>query len=235
MSKRAKRLDLFCWKCHKSETNIGCNGCERSFHSKCISVTKDFASNWMCKECTNSEECPLQTCPLDGIKLQQMMLLSLNMISKSADYYYKSDNCFADKKVAINTNLIINPINLKKIEDKINNFQYKSFGQMSADFEWILHNAIVGQLESGLLQNAKFLLSKAKSEQKDFEECVYCFINYYKTSKTQYYSWFSRPCPQLHVIVWAKVKGHPFWPSKVIKPNQQNNSVLVRFFGTHQK
>ena len=233
--KRPKKLDLFCWKCHKTETNIGCSRCERSFHNKCISMTKsikDFAPNWVCPECTDSST--HTDCPLDSLQLQQMLLSSLKMISKSADYYFNSDNCFVDKRIKVNSNLIVNPLNLKKIEDKVNDFEYKSFQEMASDIKWLLHNCIVGQLESGLIENAKFLLSKVKSEQKDFEDCVYCFINYYKTPKTKYYSWFSKPCPQMHPIVWAKVRGHPFWPSKVIKANQQNASVLVRFFGTQQ-
>jgi hypothetical protein len=49
--------------------------------------------------------------------------------------------------------------------------------------------------------------------------------------KTAY--WFTKPCAKLHKPVWAKVKGYPFWPAKVL--NLNGDKYDVRFFGDHNR
>lgn len=48
-------------------------------------------------------------------------------------------------------------------------------------------------------------------------------------------TYFAEPCRKPHSIVWAKLAGHPYWPAKVVKFNETNDKVDVRFFGTHDK
>jgi hypothetical protein len=37
-----------------------------------------------------------------------------------------------------------------------------------------------------------------------------------------------------HPLVWAKLKGFPFWPAKAMRINSEEN-VDVRFFGAHDR
>ena len=37
-----------------------------------------------------------------------------------------------------------------------------------------------------------------------------------------------------HLLVWAKLKGFPFWPAKAMRINAEEN-VDVRFFGAHDR
>lgn len=37
-----------------------------------------------------------------------------------------------------------------------------------------------------------------------------------------------------HVLVWAKLKGFPFWPAKAMCTND-DGQVDVRFFGAHDR
>ena len=37
-----------------------------------------------------------------------------------------------------------------------------------------------------------------------------------------------------HLLVWAKLKGFPFWPAKAMRINSEEN-VDVRFFGAHDR
>lgn len=37
-----------------------------------------------------------------------------------------------------------------------------------------------------------------------------------------------------HILVWAKLKGFPFWPAKVMRTNKEG-MVDVRFFGAHDR
>jgi hypothetical protein len=36
------------------------------------------------------------------------------------------------------------------------------------------------------------------------------------------------------MLVWAKLKGFPFWPAKAMKVNKES-AVDVRFFGAHDR
>ena len=36
-----------------------------------------------------------------------------------------------------------------------------------------------------------------------------------------------------HTLIWAKLKGYPFWPAKALR--EVNGQVDVRFFGAHDR
>ena len=52
------------------------------------------------------------------------------------------------------------------------------------------------------------------------------------TSITKIYNFFFQRIP--HLLVWAKLKGFPFWPAKAMRINAEEN-VDVRFFGAHDR
>ncbi|KFB38063.1 AGAP002983-PA-like protein [Anopheles sinensis] len=62
------------------------------------------------------------------------------------------------------------------------------------------------------------------------ETCRECFMNLYKKQAT----WFKEACTKPHLLVWAKLKGFPHWPGKVMSVNG-NNQADVRFFGEHDR
>ena len=47
-------------------------------------------------------------------------------------------------------------------------------------------------------------------------------------------TWFVAACRIPHLLVWAKLKGFPFWPGKAMRINSDEN-VDVRFFGAHDR
>ena len=49
--------------------------------------------------------------------------------------------------------------------------------------------------------------------------------------------WFAKPCRPFHEIVYAKQKGFPYWPAKVLSTQENSDGQIeVRFFGGyHQK
>lgn len=57
------------------------------------------------------------------------------------------------------------------------------------------------------------------------DSCTDCFLN----SKSDKKDWFCLPCRKEHKLVFAKVRGHPYWPGKVMK--ETDVSVEVKFFG----
>ena len=62
------------------------------------------------------------------------------------------------------------------------------------------------------------------------ETCPDCVLNYYLTEDEDLF--FSKPCPTPHVAVWAIVKGHPYWPAKLLAIDSGlENHAFVWFFG----
>ena len=98
----------------------------------------------------------------------------------------------------------------------------------------IYHNCYIFNSgnNSGLISDAKNIIRVAKQECEEIEICPDCYLNYYTLEEDNY---FAAVCDKPHAIVWAKLKGHPFWPAKVVRYNHIKNEVDVRFFGTHDK
>uniref|UniRef100_A0A1I8F6H2 PWWP domain-containing protein n=1 Tax=Macrostomum lignano TaxID=282301 RepID=A0A1I8F6H2_9PLAT len=44
--------------------------------------------------------------------------------------------------------------------------------------------------------------------------------------------WVSKPCRPAHELVWAKLKGFPFWPAKWLE--EKDTTYEVRFFGSYR-
>lgn len=80
-----------------------------------------------------------------------------------------------------------------------------------------------------LLTAAKALVKSAKHESTEIESCSECYLAA-NTKK----DWFKDVCSKPHLIVWAKLKGFPFWPAKVMGLTVQH-MVSVRFFGDHDR
>ncbi|KAJ8933728.1 hypothetical protein NQ314_013858 [Rhamnusium bicolor] len=64
----------------------------------------------------------------------------------------------------------------------------------------------------------------------EIENCPSCYLN----ANTKKDTWFVEVCPKPHLLVWAKLKGFPFWPAKAMCSNA-TGMVDVRFFGAHDR
>lgn len=63
---------------------------------------------------------------------------------------------------------------------------------------------------------------------KEIRRCADCYrISNEKSEKM----WFCIPCDPPHQLVYAKQKGYPYWPAKVMEVT--NDMYDVRFFGGH--
>jgi hypothetical protein len=123
------------------------------------------------------------------------------------------------------------PMDLNTIEKNIKKKQYGSTEACLADIKWILHNCIIfNSLASKLTSVAKSLVKICKHEMQEIENCPDCYLN----AHTKKDSWFVAACRIPHPLVWAKLKGFPFWPAKAMRINSEEN-VDVRFFGAHDR
>lgn len=64
----------------------------------------------------------------------------------------------------------------------------------------------------------------------EIENCPSCYLN----ANTKKNTWFVEVCPRPHLLVWAKLKGFPYWPAKAMCTNSAG-MVDVRFFGAHDR
>lgn len=63
----------------------------------------------------------------------------------------------------------------------------------------------------------------------DITELRNCSDCYKHSNEKGFAKWFALPCREPHALVWAKQKGYPYWPAKVIK--ESSSHFDVRFFG----
>uniref|UniRef100_A0A182TAV8 PWWP domain-containing protein n=1 Tax=Anopheles maculatus TaxID=74869 RepID=A0A182TAV8_9DIPT len=107
---------------------------------------------------------------------------------------------------------------------------YKSSEEFLTDVGWIVHNMSIYPDNMGLLKHARALQKRAKQEVEEMEPCYECYIK----ANTLCEDWFREPCSKPHLLVWAKMKGYPYWPAKLYVINS-NNQAFVRFFGAHDR
>lgn len=80
-----------------------------------------------------------------------------------------------------------------------------------------------------MMSALKTLLKVIKQEMFDIDTCAECYLN----ANTKAETWFTEVCAKPHLILWAKLKGFPYWPAKAMTVNV--NVVDVRFFGDHDR
>lgn len=215
--------DRFCWRCKKRDPDLGCNSCIRSYHKYCVRYTMEDPM-WSCTECkmitngtTDIESFTTCLGYLVKILLMQTNLNnSLNPINKSLMPHY-------EKYITRHIDLaVLNELQTQKV--------YKSSDEFFSDVGWIVHNMSIYPDNTILLKHARALQKRAKQEIEEMEPCYECYIK----ANTLCEDWFREPCSKPHLLVWAKMKGYPYWPGKLYVINA-NNQAFVRFFGAHDR
>lgn len=64
-----------------------------------------------------------------------------------------------------------------------------------------------------------------KGEIYSIRMCHECYIGMVQSNR------FDVVCKQPHLVVWAKQKGYPYWPAKLMSVDVAKNTVEVRYFG----
>ncbi|KAL1490328.1 hypothetical protein ABEB36_013042 [Hypothenemus hampei] len=227
--------DMFCWRCHKENVNISCETCPRSYHQKCLKQTITDLDHWPCPECVSilkAESTQSRSPAMKGMTLEHLCSLLKFAVNRmiqcqgSEPFIHEvSDAEFPDYK-----KYIIQPMDLTLLEKNIRENVYGSPQAFEADAKWILHNSIIfNSYQSKLTSVAKTIIKICKQEMSEIENCPSCYLNANTKKKT----WFVEVCPKPHLLVWAKLRGFPFWPGKAMSCKDGN--VDVRFFGAHDR
>ncbi|KAA0199576.1 hypothetical protein HAZT_HAZT004159, partial [Hyalella azteca] len=106
--------------------------------------------------------------------------------------------------------VVLHPVDFTTLEANINNRVYGSTEAFVADVGWILHNSVIfnGENPGAGCERPRTWELGARDREPG--------------------SW-----RLAHPLVWARLKGFPYWPAKAVK--WHNSSVDVRFFGRHDK
>ena len=77
------------------------------------------------------------------------------------------------------------------------------------------------------------MLRECITDLRELAACRDCY-RYSQEKQCEKY-WFCKPCRPLHELVYAKQKGFPYWPAKVIQEENDEGLLEVRFFGGYHQ
>lgn len=73
------------------------------------------------------------------------------------------------------------------------------------------------------------MVKVCRQEANEIDTCAECYLNANSSDE-----WFVKVCTHPHLLLWAKLKGFPYWPAKAMGAGP-NAVVNVRFFGKHDR
>ncbi|XP_044268661.1 protein kinase C-binding protein 1 isoform X2 [Tribolium madens] len=233
---RKPNKDIFCWRCHHDGVQVACETCPRAYHLRCLKQTITDLEHWPCPECVailKAENTQTRSKAMKGMSLEHLCSLLKFAVKRmiqcngSEPFIHPVD----EKQFPEYRNYIVQPMTLTMLEKNIKDNAYGSTQAFESDAKWILHNSIIfNSYQSKLTTAAKTIVKICKQEMAEIENCSSCYLN----ANTKKHTWFVEVCPKPHLLVWAKLKGFPYWPAKVMSINS-TGMADVRFFGAHDK
>ncbi|KPP79026.1 protein kinase C-binding protein 1-like, partial [Scleropages formosus] len=202
------RNDFYCWVCHREGQVLCCELCPRVYHAKCLKLATEPEGDWFCPEC---ERITVAECIETQSKAMTMLTIDqLSYLLKFALQKMKQPGTEPfQKPVSLEQHpdyaeYIFHPMDLCTLEKNIKKKMYGCTEAFLADIKWILHNCIIyNGGNHKLTATAKVIVKICEHES------------------------------QPHPLVWAKLKGFPFWPAKALR--EKDGQVDARFFGQHDR
>ncbi|KAM9445115.1 protein kinase C binding protein 1, like isoform 2-T2 [Clarias gariepinus] len=228
------RNDFYCWMCHREGQVLCCELCPRVYHAKCLKLAAEPEGDWFCPECekiTVAECIETQSKAMTMLNLEQLSYLLKFALQKmkqpGTEPFQKPVSLEQHPDYA---EYIFNPMDLCTLEKNIKKKIYGCTEAFLADVKWILHNCIIyNGGNHKLTATAKVIVKICEHEMNEIEVCPECYLSACQKRD----NWFCEPCSQPHPLVWAKLKGFPFWPAKALR--EKDGQVDARFFGQHDR
>ncbi|KAG7323185.1 hypothetical protein KOW79_012887 [Hemibagrus wyckioides] len=228
------RNDFYCWMCHREGQVLCCELCPRVYHAKCLKLAAEPEGDWFCPECekiTVAECIETQSKAMTMLNLEQLSYLLKFALQKmkqpGTEPFQKPVSLEQHPDYA---EYIFNPMDLCTLEKNIKKKTYGCTEAFLADVKWILHNCIIyNGGNHKLTATAKVIVKICEHEMNEIEVCPECYLSACQKRD----NWFCEPCSQPHPLVWAKLKGFPFWPAKALR--DKDGQVDARFFGQHDR
>lgn len=227
------RGDWYCGECHWPGRMTACSQCRMSFHSHChlIGSMSPTHSQFVCSMC----QAKISDCAGIGdvntliryiMRRLQSRLSQLSAADKSVNNPTSADN--ADIIHLRAEYMMYRPMDFSTIYTNINENRYISISEFESDVYLAVHNIVVmNGVGSALATIAADILADCRYDVQEIRVCADC---YRMSNEPHHPHWFCRPCFPPHRLVFAKHKGFPFWPAKVIRELDEGR-LDVRFFG----
>uniref|UniRef100_A0A673LQ73 Protein kinase C-binding protein 1-like n=1 Tax=Sinocyclocheilus rhinocerous TaxID=307959 RepID=A0A673LQ73_9TELE len=228
------RNDFYCWVCHREGQVLCCELCLPVYHAKCLKLAAEPEGDWFCPECekiTVAECIETQSKAMTMLNLEQLSYLLKFALQKmkqpGTEPFQKPVSLEQHPDYA---EYIFHPMDLCTLEKNIKKKMYGCTEAFLADMKWILHNCIIyNGGNHKLTATAKVIVKICEHEMNEIEVCPECYLSACQKRD----NWFCEPCSQPHPLVWAKLKGFPFWPAKALR--DKDGQVDARFFGQHDR
>ncbi|XP_022533317.2 protein kinase C binding protein 1, like isoform X3 [Astyanax mexicanus] len=228
------RNDFYCWVCHREGQVLCCELCPRVYHAKCLKLAAEPEGDWFCPECekiTVAECIETQSKAMTMLNLEQLSYLLKFALQKmkqpGTEPFHKPVSLEQHPDYA---EYIFHPMDVCTLEKNIKKKMYGCTEAFLADVKWILHNCIIyNGGNHKLTATAKVIVKICEHEMNEIEVCPECYLSACQKRD----NWFCEPCSQPHPLVWAKLKGFPFWPAKALR--DKDGQVDARFFGQHDR
>ncbi|XP_037831153.1 protein kinase C-binding protein 1 isoform X2 [Kryptolebias marmoratus] len=250
------RNDFYCWLCHREGQVLCCELCPRVYHAKCLKLPDEPEGDWFCPECekiTVAECIETQSKAMMILTIDQLSYLlkfALQKMKQPGDHprlSSRSPHAASSQRKTFNwtepfqkpvsleqhpdyAEYIFHPMDLCTLEKNIKKKMYGCTEAFLADTKWILHNCIIyNGANHKLTATAKVIVKICEHEMNEIEVCPECYLSACQKRD----NWFCEPCSNPHPLVWAKLKGFPFWPAKALR--DKDGQVDARFFGQHDR
>ncbi|KAK6307775.1 hypothetical protein J4Q44_G00210460 [Coregonus suidteri] len=228
------RNDFYCWLCHREGQVLCCELCPRVYHAKCLKLPAEPEGDWFCPECekiTVAECIETQSKAMTMLTIDQLSYLLKFALQKmkqpGTEPFWKPVSLEQHPDYA---EYIFHPMDLATLEKNMKKKMYGCTEAFLADVKWILHNCIIyNGGNHKLTATAKVVVKICEHEMNEIEVCPECYLS----SCQKRDNWFCEPCGHTHPLVWAKLKGFPFWPAKALR--EKDGQVDARFFGQHDR
>ncbi|XP_043285659.1 zinc finger MYND domain-containing protein 11 isoform X2 [Venturia canescens] len=235
--------DWYCFKCQRAGLVECCIQCYRVFHKECHTPANEEKK--LCEFCEKINEDTFT----DVSDLNHILSFTCGHLKAKLPPEITNRTIISDSKTVETPAgglsgptwisegedawrpgmLIKNHMDLAIMEAKTSRDEYKNLAEFQADAHNIHHNimiyhgekSVVGDMASTMYQDCCY-------DIKEIRRCADCYrISNEKSEKM----WFCIPCDPPHQLVYAKQKGYPYWPAKVMQLTEETYDV--RFFGGH--
>uniref|UniRef100_A0A667GYL4 Zinc finger MYND-type containing 8 n=1 Tax=Lynx canadensis TaxID=61383 RepID=A0A667GYL4_LYNCA len=202
--------DFCCWVCQQEGQVLCCELCPQAYHAKCLRLTSEQEGDW---KITVAECIETQSKAMTMLTIEQLSYLLKFAIQKmkqpGTDAFQKPVPLEQHPDYA---EYIFHPMDLCTLEKNAKKKMYGCTEAFLADAKWILHNCIIyNGGNHKLTQIAKVVIKICEHEMNEIEVCPECYL----AACQKRDNWFCEPCSNPHPLVWAKLKGFPFWPAKL--------------------
>ncbi|XP_015509408.1 zinc finger MYND domain-containing protein 11 isoform X1 [Neodiprion lecontei] len=235
--------DWYCYKCQRAGVVECCQKCHRVFHKEChVPENLELKYCNFCEKINNDvfgDKSDLNhilnfTCGHLKAKLppeitnRTIVFDNTPVVTPSGGY--SGPTWVSEGEDSWRPGILIkNHMDLAIMDKKTKRKEYNNLAEFETDAHNIMHNIIVYHGESSAIGEMGITMYQdCCYDLQEIRRCADCYrISNEKSEKL----WFCTPCNPPHQLVYAKQKGYPYWPAKVM---QINNDVYdVRFFGGH--